>query len=47
MHNNNDNKTGKKKIQTLKVSQTTVSNGSLHPILSALAPLDIHSSILS
>ena len=41
------NKLGKKKIQTLKASQMTVSNGSLHPILSVLAPLDMHSRTLS
>ena len=41
--NNADrNKLGKKRIQTLKASQMTVSNGSLHPILSVLAPLDMH-----
>ena len=45
--NADQNKLGKKRIQTLKASQMTVSNGSLHPILSVLAPLDMHSSILS
>ena len=50
MHNNNNNnnkKAGKKKIQTLKVSQMTVSNGKLHSVSSVLAPSEMHSSILS
>ena len=45
--NADQNKLGKEKIQTLKVSQMTVSNGRLHPTSSALAPLDMHSRILS
>ena len=49
MHNNNNNnnnnkKAGKKKIQTLKVSQM---NGKLHSVSSVLAPSEMHSSILS
>ena len=46
-NNNNNKKAGKKKIQTLKVSQMTVSNGKLHSVSSVLAPSEMHSSILS